>query len=874
MGQVFRAHDQKLDRDVALKVLPEGSLSDPEARKRFQGEANALSRLSHPHVATIHDFDSAEGIDFLVMELVRGPSLRDEIDEKGALPEKTVVRLGSQLARGLQAAHEQGIVHRDLKPSNLQLTPDGLLKILDFGLALLLHRQATPREETAPTETAVGIGAGTLLYMSPEQLRGRGVDARTDLYAVGAVLYEMATGRHLFSKPSSAELTDAILHEEPRPPRELNERISPGLEALIRKALDKDPELRYQTAKELLVDLERLQLRPDSRPSGSGPKLEVATGPAPTAGDGRGAVLTRRRGWRRPLGFLAIGAALGTLAAAWIWNARTTGPPRITAVRALTTLTPPNPAWNGVLYGATDGSQLYVVTAKDGRNFLRQMPLTGGDASETPLPFRGAAFLLCAIPGRSEVVMAGSLDELSPAVADEGWPLWRVPVGGGAPQRIADLLARSADASPDGRSLALLRGNAIVLASIDGSNPRELHRLASAGYRLEWAPDGRRLRFTALRPGDSQETWIWEVSVTDGAPTPLWPGYGGAWTGDGRHYLFHRQGNLFVAPESGWMRWGRAAPEPLTSGALQHALVGSSSDGRRLVAFLFPPDSEQGGILMRYDRERKAFEPALGGESAMYARPSPDGRWLAWVRYPEGTLWRSRPDGSDRLRLSSPPAVAHFPDWSPDGARIAYSSQPDRARFWKEIRVVAADGTESESVARPTPEPGMAYWDPCWLPDGSIVFSQTRNEVLGILRYDPRTRSVETLPGAEKLLYPKCSASGDLLATEYDRGRSRWMLRRWGRTEWRALGSFTHANPTFSRDGRSVCALSVPGYRIECMDVDEGRMRTLADTSTLQLATWVFVPWMGLDAEDRPLVTVTAGPQTTSTVYALDWEAP
>ena len=185
MGEVYRAHDTKLDRDVALKVLPEGTLSNDEARKRFRREANALSRLSHPHVATLFDFDTAEGTDFLVMELVRGPSLREELEDKGALPERDVIRLGAQLARGLQSAHEQGIVHRDLKPGNLQLTPDGLLKILDFGLARLVSRGTATDGVTAPTQTAVGRAAGPLLYMSPEQLRGRGVDARTDVNAAG-----------------------------------------------------------------------------------------------------------------------------------------------------------------------------------------------------------------------------------------------------------------------------------------------------------------------------------------------------------------------------------------------------------------------------------------------------------------------------------------------------------------------------------------------------------------------------------------------------------------------------------------------------------------------------------------------------------------
>jgi serine/threonine protein kinase len=239
MGEVFRAHDAKLDRDVALKVLPEGALGDEEARKRFQKEAHALSRLSHPHIATILDFDTQEGTDYLAMELVRGHSLRDELESRGPLPEKTVVRLGTQIAHGLQAAHEQGVIHRDLKPSNLQLTPDGLVKILDFGLARFVATESGDSEETAPTETAVGRAAGTLPYMSPEQLRGRGVDARTDLYAVGAVLYELATGRRLFAKESAAELTEAILSEKPPPPRTVNDRLTPGLETVILKALDK-----------------------------------------------------------------------------------------------------------------------------------------------------------------------------------------------------------------------------------------------------------------------------------------------------------------------------------------------------------------------------------------------------------------------------------------------------------------------------------------------------------------------------------------------------------------------------------------------------------------------------------------------------------
>jgi serine/threonine protein kinase len=194
MGEVYRARDEKLGRDVALKVLPPGSLANEEAQRRFRKEATALSRLGHPHIATLFDFDAQDGTDFLVMEEVVGPTLEQEL-RKGPLAEKEVVRLGSQLARGLIAAHEHGVIHRDLKPSNLGLTSDGLLKILDFGLAHVMRGPEMKTVQTTATDSAVGRVVGSPPYMAPEQLLGKAVDARTDLYAAGACLYELATGK-------------------------------------------------------------------------------------------------------------------------------------------------------------------------------------------------------------------------------------------------------------------------------------------------------------------------------------------------------------------------------------------------------------------------------------------------------------------------------------------------------------------------------------------------------------------------------------------------------------------------------------------------------------------------------------------------------
>ncbi len=254
MGEVYCARDEHLNREVAIKVLPPGTLAGEHSRKRFRKEALALSALNHPNIATIHDFDTQQGVDFLVMEYISGITLSEKLAAR-PLPEKEVVAIGTQLAEGLSAAHERGVVHRDLKPGNLRLTGDGRLKILDFGLAKL----RVPVTASAATESLSETQAiaGTLPYMAPEQLLGGEIDARTDIHAAGSVLYEMATGQRPFTEVESSQLIGAILRRAPQPPKALNPRVSLELERIISKCLEKEPENRYQSAKELAVDLRR-----------------------------------------------------------------------------------------------------------------------------------------------------------------------------------------------------------------------------------------------------------------------------------------------------------------------------------------------------------------------------------------------------------------------------------------------------------------------------------------------------------------------------------------------------------------------------------------------------------------------------------------
>ena len=270
MGLVFRASDQQLERDVAIKVLPPGMLADEAARKRFRREALTLAKLNHPNIGTVYEFGSQEGLDFLVMEYVGGVAVDARL-ASGPLTQKEVLRLGFQLADGLASAHEHGVIHRDLKPANMRLTEDNRLKILDFGLAQFVRR-----------ETDLGITAsisedkkvtGTLPYMSPEQLRGELTDQRSDIWSAGAVLYELVTGRRPFPFSQFPLVVDAILNKPPEMPSALNPKISPGLEMAILKCLDKDPERRYQSARELRVDLDRLTM----------PISQVPLGPIPSA---------------------------------------------------------------------------------------------------------------------------------------------------------------------------------------------------------------------------------------------------------------------------------------------------------------------------------------------------------------------------------------------------------------------------------------------------------------------------------------------------------------------------------------------------------------------------------------------------------------
>jgi serine/threonine protein kinase/Tfp pilus assembly protein PilF len=368
MGVVYRARDDHLDREVAIKVLPSRAFSDESARRRFRQEALALAKLSSPHIAHVYDFTSEGGVDFLVMELVPGRSLAEALGG-GALGEREASRLGVQLASALEEAHAHAIVHRDLKPGNLMVTPRGELKVLDFGLARLARDPAADAATRSATE--IGAVAGTLPYMAPEQLRGEAVDARADLWAAGVVLYELASGQKPFRGQTVATVTDAILNRVPGPLASPDRRFAPGLDRVVAKCLEKDPERRYQSARELRVDLERLLA---SAGTGVGSPAAQSTG---------------RRRWIAGSALLAIAAIAVALGAMKAWRSRAVPAPPAAQISSLAVLPLANMTGDPAQEYFSDGMTEALITELAKVRSLKVISRTSVmrfKKSETPLP--------------------------------------------------------------------------------------------------------------------------------------------------------------------------------------------------------------------------------------------------------------------------------------------------------------------------------------------------------------------------------------------------------------------------------------------------------------------------------------------------------
>src|SRR6202790_1340952 len=788
MGEVYRARDTRLDRDVAVKVLSAKLSSDPASRQRLEREAKAISKLSHPHICTLHDIGHQDGVDFLVMELVEGETLDQRLTKGPLLPPEQTLRIAAQIAGALAKAHKLGIVHRDLKPSNVMLTKTGA-KLMDFGLAKEFGPPPLPDALTAMTAeqsklTAEGTIVGTFQYMAPEQLEGKDADARTDIFALGALIYEMATGQPTFTGKSPASIIAAILSFEPEPMKALQPMTPSALERVVKKCLAKDPDERWQSASDLATEL--IWIAEGGSQAGEAPH-------APT----------RNTKWQRVSWLLAATFFLLAVAggAAW-WKASNRRLPPMY-------FHSPVPFAANDLALSPDGRTLAMVTySTQANNYVLWTNEVGGRQTNSLVGTQGASYPFWSPDAKFIGFFADG-------------KLKKVDASGGQVQVLCD--------APNGRGGTWNRDGVIVFTpdgfgglfrvSSSGGPPLEMTQLDAARFETShrwpvFLPDGKhflylaanfagRLENNAIFLGalDSQERRLLVSTSANAAYAE--PGY-----------LLYLRDKTLVAQSFDRRRYVLSGePHTLSDEVLYFPVVDravfSVSSGAVLVT-----QTGKGASLSQVTWFDRSGKPAgTVGMPGTYSnvRLSPDGRRVAVDQTdPDGRnvdIWILEPDRGATTRLTFDPSYHATPIWSPDGKQILFSVN---RKLGFQLHLKNADGSGSEDeVADFGTLSSINPWD--WSRDGKYALVRKANELWylswpervakPLLQVKWTVRNAQFSPDGRWMAYASNETGRmEIYVSPFPTGNGKWQVSSAGGEE-----------PRWRQDGKELSYLSADG---------------------------------------------------------------
>jgi len=723
MGEVYRARDKRLDRDVAIKILSAALTATPAIRQRFEREARVIASLNHPNICTLYDVGHQDGADFLVMECLEGETLAERLN-RGPLPLDSLLSISAQVADALDKAHRKGVVHRDLKPGNVMLTKSGA-KLLDFGLAKTLLSTTAPEAELTADHplTAHGTILGTFHYMSPEQWEGREADGRSDVFSFGAMLYEMATGRKAFEGKSQAGIAAAVLERQPPPISELQPATPPSLERLVKACLAKDPDERRQTAYDVLLDLKWIA-EERTRPSSGASAVGAPSGASQALPASVTAAADSRRGVSPAIWAGAAGIVIAAALAGW-WIGRASKPNAAQRVTRFTIAPPPGEAfgsswyWPPAVAVSPDGSLIAFVANKGGvaRAYLRSI----GDLQARPLP---------GSEGGSTPFFSPDGQWLGLAV---GSKLVKFPIAGGSPVVIATM--------NDGLQGASWAPNDTIYFGA-GEGGRGLMKVAASGGAVQQAtqldtknqetdhclpevlPGGKAILFSlrkATQPS-FDEAEIAVLSLETGTwRTVAKPGSNPRYVASG-HLLFLRNGVVLAAPFDLKRLETAGEPTPVIENVVENPREGAgqfsvSRDG----SMVYLPGGvsfgehefvmvDQKGVAHSITKTKRAYEDFT---------VSPDGRYLATtIEGPITDSWIHDIARDTDTRFTF--GVEHRdPAWTPDGKRIVYSGTKD-GQYGLFMKPFDGNGAEERLMAT---DDAVFPW--FFSPNGrELVFSQ------------------------------------------------------------------------------------------------------------------------------------------------------